>query len=129
MPHLEDIVIENNMLESALRKLKELKEKEKNKKIKTLDQKINFVLGDNNNHILFDLWLRSELSSYKDEDKDKKIRETIYAIFSNEKYNNKIQNFAKINTYVATTLENYNNAIKKVKEEQEKEEKRSKEVE
>lgn len=126
---LESIVKENDMLESALRWLQELWATEtklvgkwRNKRKvevpkKTLDQKIDYVLGQNNNHILFDLWLKTELSSYTGKDAQKKTWDTIYKIFSNPKYKAKIQSFAKINTYIKTTLANYNDAVRKVEEE------------
>ena len=87
--------------------------------VMTLDQKIKYVLEDNNNHILFDLWLKTELSSYTGKDAQKKTRDTIYKIFSNPKYKNKIRRFVDVdhNTYIKTTLDNYNEAIRKVDEE------------
>lgn len=133
--NLDSIVKENDLLESAIRKLQEVnatksrwvtswrgrsaRRVEVKESVMTLDQKIKYVLEDNNNHILFDLWLKTELSSYTGKDAQKKTRDTIYKIFSNPKYKNKIRRFVDVdhNTYIKTTLDNYNEAIRKVDEE------------
>ena len=122
--NLESIVNENSMLEFALKELEKLKatKKVRGKNGKRmvdvpameLSQKIDYVLWQKDNHILFDFWLKTELSSCRTNEQKANV---ISTIFSNNKYKNKIRSFAWQNTYIAQIQSQYQEAIAKAEAE------------
>ena len=119
---LNNINEDNKMLEWVYNKLKELAESKK-----TLEQKLKEVL-DINNHILFDLWLKTELTkdinkkwkkNYSEED-DKKIWEKLKYIFdkiySITAYKDKLDTFKKNNEYINDIDKKYREGTKNEEE-------------
>ena len=88
---INDIVFENNLFENAANALEKLK------KNNNLNSKINTVMNSNN-HILFDLWFKYEISLCQG---DQKKWEKLYNIFSWVKNLNILNNFIKTNWFIS----------------------------
>ena len=131
--NLKNMVVENNLLESAFKKLEELNKGKKSTfdKLKPAqkNQQLELVFRENN-HILFDLRLKNVLNSC-----DKKnIWDMIaYVInYSSQKYPAKLKEFVKSNWFINSVYQEYNKAKRQAEDEQkrvEEEKRRRKEVE
>lgn len=106
---IKDMFYDNKFLISAEKKLEELNNKRKGSfdKLRREDREKEIkIILDENNHILFDIRLKSILSSC---DKDN-IWEIIEEIinYANDKYNSTLNSFSKYNKYIKNIVDTYN---------------------